>query len=107
MMKKTSLAAAVLFLAACAQSPDKIAAVQLPADTYANVSCSRAATLKHTAEVNLESLSIRQKKAARSDAIGVALLGVPTGSLAGGDKSSEIANLKGQINALNVRLSRC
>lgn len=94
-------------LTACAPSPDQIAAAPLPLDTFAGTTCSRAETLLHTAEINLASLEIRQARSARNDALGVVLLGVPTSSLQGGDKSEQIANLKGQINALEHRLEGC
>lgn len=100
-------AAALLAVTACAQGPYQIEPSAVPLDTFTGTSCSRAESLLSVARVNLESLSIRQEKTARNDALGVALVGVPLSSLQGGDKSAEIADLKGEIIALEHRLESC
>jgi hypothetical protein len=71
-------------LAGCASPPDKIAGVP-------NAGACTAADRER-----LAILYSRQEKAARSDALGVFLIGLPMASMGGGDHETEIAILKGR-----------
>lgn len=95
-----------LALAACAASPDKIAPVSM-GSAYAGVSCSRASAERAAAAEALAALEDRQRDAARNDAIGVILIGVPVASLSGNDAAGEIGLEKGRVAALDARLAGC
>jgi hypothetical protein len=69
-------------LAACASDPSRIHAMHTP-----GVKCDRS---------KLAGLEEAQRKTARADFIGVALIGIPLG---GEDYAKEIAELKGACNA--------
>lgn len=92
--------AILLALAGCATPPEKIAAVQMSGAEYAGMSCAEMgverARLAESLAVNVK----HQKDTVTADALGVILLGVPTGSLAGGDKETYIAVEKGRLAAI-------
>lgn len=79
-----AMLAMLAMLAACAKSPNQIKAVPNAGP------CTKADRDK------LAELSSRQESTANADALGVLLIGVPTGSLAGNDHEAEIAILKGR-----------
>lgn len=105
-IRKISLAAAMLSLAACAQGPDSIAPVSM-GNAYTKTTCSQAQTLLSAERQTLDALSAKQRSAVTGDAIGVFLIAVPVSSLAGNDVSGHIATSKGKINALSARLETC
>lgn len=79
---KVALAGSIL--AGCATHPDNIKPV-----SYAGAKCTAADRAR------LAALSDEQKRTAKNDTIGVLLLGVPVGSMAGKNHKDEIAWLKG------------
>lgn len=99
--------AAIASLSACAPRPDAIAPISMPTGMYMHLSCDAARTEYATTTEALIALEKKQRGAATGDAIGVVLLGVPASSLAGGDKSGQIAAEKGRKIALEDRLNRC
>ena len=105
-MKSLITILAALALSACAQSPDAIAPVAM-GNAYAASSCSEARTELAAKQSELTALSIQQNNAVTGDAIGVFLLAIPMSSVTGGDKEGLIATTKGQILALQQRLSSC
>ncbi|MBY3099844.1 hypothetical protein E0I74_29900 [Rhizobium laguerreae] len=79
-MNKIIIAFAVAAaVAGCAKRPDAIVQVE---------------------KAKLDDLSKQQISAANGDAFGVFLVGVPIGSVAGGDKEGEIAASKGKVSAM-------
>lgn len=76
-------ALALVALAGCATHPDNIKPV---ANSYACTSADRQ---------RLADLSKVQAATATNDAVGVFMLGLPLGSMAGDDHKAEIARLKG------------
>lgn len=87
-MKQAGIAASFVLaagiLGGCASAPDKIAGVP-------NSGKCTAADRER-----LAILYSRQEKAARNDALGVFLIGLPMASMSGGDHETEIAILKGR-----------
>lgn len=71
-----------IVLAGCATPPGRIKPAAIA------VNCPR------NAEQRLAELSAIQQGAATNDALGVFLIGLPVGSMAGGDHEAEIARLK-------------
>lgn len=98
---------ATLALAACAQGPGSIAPASMPGGMYDTLSCAQARNERQRLSSELAALESRQRGAATADAVGVFLLFIPVGSLTGGDVSGDIATKRGQILALDARLSRC
>lgn len=90
----------VVSIAACAKSPDKIAAVDVGGDAYSRHSCAQLASDKLKIEQDLANLSAKQKSAASGDAVGVLLLGLPLSSMSGNDQEALIAVAKGKIQAI-------
>lgn len=93
-------------LTACAPSPDSIAPVGM-AGAYSGLSCASAASALSVERANLQALSSAQREAAVGDAIGVFIIGIPIGSLTGGNKAGDIAASKGKVLALEARLAAC
>ena len=77
-------AAIAIFVSGCASHPDRIK----PA-AYSGKPCTAAD------RVRLAQLTEDQKRTANKDALGVFLIGLPTGSMGGKDNKAEIAKLKG------------
>ncbi|PDS85438.1 hypothetical protein E0H54_27010 [Rhizobium leguminosarum bv. viciae] len=92
--------AATAALAGCAKRPDAIVQVDIPMAAYTNLSCEALAAELKKERAKLDDLSKQQISAANGDAFGVFLVGVPIGSVAGGDKEGEIAASKGKVSAM-------
>ncbi len=108
MIRTTPLAtAAALALAACASSPGSIAPAAMPSGMYDAMTCQQARAERQRLGTELAALESRQRAAAASDAVGVFLILVPVGSLTGGDVSGQIATARGQLLALDARLTEC
>lgn len=90
----------LLSLAACAQNPDNIAAVDIGPNPYLAFSCTELAQEELALTQALADLSAQQRRAASGDAVGVFLLGLPISSMAGGDQETQIAVTRGRLNAL-------
>lgn len=95
---------ALPLLAACAQNPDNIAAVEVAGDPYGRFSCKQLKTERLKVSQELEAVSADQKKAASGDALGVFLLGLPVSSMSGNDKEAAVAIAKGRVNELDRKL---
>ncbi|KQB95687.1 hypothetical protein AL073_15905 [Loktanella sp. 1ANDIMAR09] len=106
-MKKTVLLLSIaIAVSACAKRPDAIAPVAM-GDAFNGLSCNQAQTMLNTERTTLATLSAAQTTAANNDAFGVFLIGVPMGSVTGGDNEGNIAASKGKILALENRLVTC
>jgi type IV pilus biogenesis protein CpaD/CtpE len=92
--------AAAAALAGCAKRPDAIVQADIPMAAYTNLSCQALAVELRKEQVKLDGLSKQQISAANGDAFGVFLVGVPIGSVAGGDKEGEVAVSKGKVSAM-------
>lgn len=91
---------ALALLNACAKRPDAIIPVSIPVASYANMSCQNLALELVDEQEKLGALSKTQNKAATTDAVGVFFVGIPAGSLTGGDKEGQIAVSKGKVQAI-------
>lgn len=94
------LAVAATTLAGCAKAPDAIQAAYVDDARFAASSCRQladayTATTEKLLQVSNEQSAIRQK-----DSVGVALIGVPVGSLANDDLEPQVAALKGEQVAI-------
>lgn len=84
---KFALAGSIAVLSACATHPDNIKAAAYSAP------CTPADRAR------LAAISKEQAAASRNDALGVALIGLPLGSMGRTDHKAEIARLKGACGA--------
>lgn len=85
-MKSLLALSVIASLAACATPP-------------ASIKASVASNCQPTDAQRLRELSRVQQATANNDAIGVLLIGVPMGSVAGDDHKAEIARLKACVGA--------
>jgi hypothetical protein len=101
-MKITAFGTAisVLFLSACAKSPDSIAPAYVSEVGYQNWSCAQLAEESARLSTALASASVQQENARTNDTVGVILIGLPVSSLSGDNIAPEIARLKGETEAV-------
>jgi hypothetical protein len=67
---------------------------------YTNLNCKQLATETVAENEKLAALLKAQNSAAKSDAVGVFLIGAPLGSVTGGDKEGQVAVSKGKVQAI-------
>ncbi len=105
MPKMTKTCGAVLIaaaaLTACAKRPDAIVPVDIPMAAYTNQTCEQLGREMLKEQQALAAVSKAQTDAANGDAFGVFLIGVPVGSVAGGDKEGQVAVAKGKVQAID------
>jgi hypothetical protein len=89
-----------LLLVACAKAPERIAAVPMPDEPYRSMQCSQLEGERYRSGLTLSTLTKAQTNASTGDAIGVILIGVPTSSLTGYDRETELAVEKGRMAAI-------
>ena len=97
--------AAVLLVAGCASSPGSIAPIAVNPERYAPLDCQALLTEQLRVSEALRAASDRQAEAARGDAIGVLLIGLPVSSMSGQDNAVAVAQLKGESDALRLAVT--
>src|SRR5262249_29165260 len=93
-----------IFLAAviggCAKSPGSIQPAYMSPVAYAGLSCNQlkkeAARVQHA----LTEASMQQEETSDNDAAGILLIGMPVASFSGENIATQIAALKGEIEAV-------
>lgn len=102
-MKSTVLlaATAALMLAGCAKRPETIAPAYVSTLTYQNLNCRQLAEESARVNAAYTMAAQQQNDAATGDAWGVFLIGMPTSTLSGSNVAAQVANLKGQQEALH------
>ena len=90
-----------LALAGCAKSPASIAPAYISRNTYSGWSCSQLNEETLKLEAALATASEQQEKARSNDVVGVILIGLPVSSLSDDNIAPQIANLKGQKEAVH------
>lgn len=93
-------------LAACASSPEGIAPAKVSEEPYLTWSCERLGEESYRLRDALAAASAEQQRAARNDALGVFLIGLPIASMSGGDVSPEVSRLKGESAAVRKAASQ-
>ncbi|QEY17130.1 hypothetical protein D0C16_14780 [Cellvibrio sp. KY-GH-1] len=88
-------------LASCATRPDKIAATTLPQDKYQSHECSLLDSELKKAQSELAVATEKQNSAANTDAWLLILSIVPLSKVTG-DYEKEVANWKGEVNAIET-----
>jgi hypothetical protein len=94
------LIGAAVAIAGCAKSPESIAPAYVSTVNFQSWSCSQLAEEARRLNQALAEASTQQRNARTNDTIGVIFIGVPVSSLSGDNIAPQIANLKGQIVAV-------
>lgn len=89
-----------VFLSGCAKRPETIAAAYVSELTYLNLSCSQLVEEQSRLSIAYTQAAQSQTDAANSDVVGVILIGIPVSTLSGSNIASQVANLKGQQEAV-------
>ena len=92
--------AAMVSLVGCAQSPDAIQPSYVSRVPFEGWSCQQLANEQQNLSQALMRASAQQEQAHRNDAAGVFLIGFPVSSMAGENIAPQIANMKGQNEAI-------
>ncbi|MEX3006940.1 hypothetical protein [Hoeflea sp. TYP-13] len=92
--------AAAAVLSGCAKSPESIAPAYVSTTTYSGWSCSQLKREATHLDNALASASAQQEKARGNDVAGVIFIGLPVSTLSGDNIAPQIANLKGQKEAV-------
>ncbi len=88
-------------LSGCANRPDSIHAEYISYERFAGLSCQELETRLADVRSRLEVASQQQNNAANADAVGVFLVLVPVSKLTG-DHEAEVAQLKGDVEAIET-----
>jgi hypothetical protein len=94
------LALSALFIGGCATLPEKIAPSEISDVPYMKWSCEPLSQEHPRLAAALATASDRQRGCRKKDIAGPLFIGLPVGSLTGCRKTSEIARLKGELQAL-------
>ena len=100
MRKFTALLTIVAALAGCAKSPESIAPAYVSPTAYNGWDCKQLAEENMRVSHALAVASQQQNNARTGDVVGVALIGMPVSTLSGDNIAPQIADLKGQRDAL-------
>lgn len=85
----------------CAERPESIAPSYVSTVTYQNWTCQQLGEEEQRLNAAYVTAAQQQRDARTNDTWGVALIGLPTASLSGENIAPQIANLKGQLNAVH------
>jgi hypothetical protein len=101
-MKRTLFigAVAIVALAGCAKSPASIAPAYVSEIPYQSLSCEQLGAESARVTNALAAASQQQENARGGDIVGIILIGLPVSSMSGDNIAPQIANLKGQQDAL-------
>lgn len=105
MTKHHAAAAATFSLAllatGCAKSPESISASYVSTARYETLGCARLVQERANLETALDTVSNQQRQARNSDIVGVVLIGLPVSTLSGSNVATDVARLKGELNAVS------
>lgn len=91
--------AALVLVSGCAKPPSKIAATAVASSEYDSSSCKSLSTQLSSVSEQLAEVETKQRNKVATDAATVFLVLIPVSSMAG-DFEAEIAQLKGEKNAI-------
>jgi hypothetical protein len=98
---KVVIASLVLgFFSGCATAPENIAAAYVSHMAYMQYSLEQLGQEEARLQAALASSSDAQRKARSNDTLGVVFLGLPVSSLSGSNQASNVARLKGELEAV-------
>jgi hypothetical protein len=89
-----------LITGGCATLPEKIAPLDISDVPYQKWSCEQLSREQPKLAASLATASDAQRRCRKTDIAGVLFIGLPVATLTGFNRSSEIARLKGELQAL-------
>jgi hypothetical protein len=101
-MKVRSLAAlaACAAIAGCAKAPESIAPAYVSTVPYSSWTCKQLGEETQRIDAAYTTAATQQKQARGNDIAGVILIGLPVSSLSGDNIAPQIAQLKGEQDAV-------
>lgn len=93
-----------LVLSGCASTAGSIDAVPVAAKAYAGLQCPALQAEYQKVALELAEVSVTQNERAANDAVGVALIGVPLGSIMQDPLEGRIGELKGKRDGLKAEM---
>ncbi|MFT8417978.1 MAG: hypothetical protein ABF636_03970 [Acetobacter sp.] len=104
-MKRIFFIVIPLVVSACAASPGSIKPVYVNPVVYNSYDCDQLGVEEARLQNALSAVSKEQSEARRGDAWGVALFGVPVSSVSGKNVAAQVAQAKGNVNAVHEEQS--
>lgn len=102
MPKKAITLGLVLLLVACAKAPESIAPAYVSQVSYQSWTCTQLQEEGSRLSNALVEASTQQRNARTNDTLGIIFIGLPVSSLSGDNIAPQVANLKGQIIAVQT-----
>jgi precorrin-2 methylase len=88
-------------VSACAQNPKNIRAAYVSPENYKGFSCAQLSQEDQRVQQALQSASASQKMARNKDTAALIVLGEPVTTSSGENIADQVANLKGQVVAVD------
>lgn len=95
------MAGIAIIACSCAESPESIAPAYVSTIIYQNWTCQQLGEEEGRLDSAYANAAQQQRNARTNDTWGVVFLGLPTASLSGENIAPQVANLKGQIDAVH------
>jgi hypothetical protein len=97
----TAIALSSVVICGCAARPESIAPAYVSTLNYSNLTCPQLAEENARVSSAYVTAAAEQKHARKTDTMGVIFLGLPVGSMTGENVAPQVANLKGEANAIH------
>lgn len=94
-----------IFATGCATAPQNIAPAYVSHMTYMQFDVDQLGQEEARLQAALATASDAQSKARSNDIAGVILLGLPVSSLSGSNQASNVARLKGELEAIQKAIA--
>lgn len=102
----SALALAIgIFATGCATAPENIAPAYVSHMSYMQFDTDQLGQEEARLQAALATASDAQRKARSNDTAGVILLGLPVSSLSGSNQASNVARLKGELEAIQKAMA--
>ncbi|MGO9389249.1 hypothetical protein [Rhodoblastus sp.] len=105
-VKRAAVAIAALGLTSCAQAPEEVRPSYVSSVAYDSWTCRQLGEEQARLQAALTGASAQQNQTRSTDVAGWLFIGLPVGSMSGGNVAPEIANYKGQIEAVQQAMIR-
>lgn len=97
--------AALSFVSGCATKPEDIAPAYVSTMVYSPYNIEQLRQEEMRLQAALATASAAQREARSNDTLGVIFLGLPVSSLSGSNQASNIARLKGELEAVQKTIA--
>jgi hypothetical protein len=106
MKDRCIIALLTLALSSCAQAPEEVRPAYVSMVGYEGWNCRQLGEEQARLQAALTAASAQQNQTRSNDVAGWIFIGLPVGSMSGGNVAPEIANYKGQIEAVQQAMIR-